>query len=126
VLRLLLIVLLSLPLIACSTCSAPSAPDKPEEAVKAYFSALEKSDCKSLREAAGAELGERIDKNGCDAALDDYRKHGLRLVRVEGVVPDGRNPAVMLARVVILRDGKEALVILRVEKESSRWKLASL
>jgi hypothetical protein len=125
VLRLLLILLLSLPLIACSTCSAPSVPDKPEEAVKAYFSALEKSDCKALRNAAGAELGKRIDKN-CDAALDDYRKQGLRLVRIEGVTPDGRNPEVMLVRVVVLRDGKQAPVILRVEKESGRWKLASL
>lgn len=79
-----------------------------------------------MQHAAGGQLLERFNVHGCKAALDDYRVRGMRLVKIEGSSPDGRASNAVLVRTIVLREGKSASTLLRVEKLDGEWKLTML
>ncbi len=117
------LILAALTLAAC-TKSAPEMT--PEQASAKYFGALAAGDCTGIQATSGGELGAKIAKEGCPAAFEEAKSHGLVFVAATGARPDGRNPNARLVDIAIKIDGKDKKVIGRIERVGGAWKVVTL
>lgn len=115
-----------LSVLALAAC-ARKAPDvTPEQATASYFSALVAEDCAGIQATSGGELGAKIAKEGCPAAFEEAKSHGLAFVSATGTRPDGREPSARLVDITLRIGGKDKKVVGRVERVGDAWKLVTL
>ncbi len=108
---------------AAAPGATPAGP--PADAVTAFFAAITAGSCASLDATVGGGLGREVGGAACAHALDEYRKHGLRLVAVRGATADGRDPHAYLVRVTVARDGRDEDIQVRVEPIGGTWRLTT-
>ncbi len=114
-------------ILLCALGCQPGAPsDPPEGAVQRFFSIVEAGDCAALQGATGGALGTRLRERGCTDFTADLRRHGVRLLSVVSVQPDGRDPTARIVRTRLEKEGKPHETLLRVEAREGRWVLVVL
>lgn len=108
------------------SCSKSTPETTPEQATASYFAALSAGDCNAIAATSGGDLAKKISKEGCAAAVDEAKTHGLVFVSATGARPDGRDASARLVDVAIKSDGKDKKIIARVTQENGAWKVAAL
>jgi len=112
--------------VALAACSKNAPETTPEQAAEKYFGALASGDCPGIQAWSGGELAAKIAKEGCPAAFEEAKSHGLVFVGASGARPDGRDPNARLVDIAIKTDGKDKRVIGRIERVGDAWKVVTL
>ncbi len=109
-----------------TACSKSTPEVTPEQATANYFAALSAGNCSAIASTSGGDLAKKISTEGCAAAVDEAKSHGLVFVSATGARPDGRDANARLVDVAIKSDGKDKKIIARVTQENGAWKVAAL
>lgn len=88
-----------------------------EKAVRDLFAAAEAGDCARIRPL----LPKLATEEACQEFLGDVREHQLRLVDVNRVVVDGRDPDAYIVRTQVSRSGTEKEMLVRAERTDGGW-----
>lgn len=84
------------------------------------FEALERSDCEALR----ARMPTLTSDERCRDFLHDAEEHGLALIEVVEVVPDGRDARSAMVRTGVRQGGHPRQILIRATNEGGRWTFA--
>jgi len=115
---------------ACRSESAPapsaSAPrdDRAdaaaaEAALREYFAAASAKACDRMTAVAAKAMT----PDECAQSLEEIERHDTRFIDVTKWARDGRDPSAMLASTRVTMDGRERVLVLRVERQDGRWKV---
>jgi len=109
-----------------SAKAAPRATEGPDEdvggadrALRGYFAAIDARACDRLAAVSAKDTT----PEACAATLGEFAQHGTRLVDVTRWARDGRDPSAMLASTRVTMDGRERLLVLRVERAGATWRV---
>lgn len=105
-------------LLSSSGCrESRSQEEQAAQVVRGFFELLPNGDCQQIEGLISAA-------RDCEAVVQEFRSHGVKLLEVLSVEPDGRQETAMLVRVRLEQNGmpQKQSALLRVERDRGVWR----
>lgn len=98
----------------------------PGEALRGYFEAVERADCRALEALLAESAAREFAELGCARTLAEFEEHDASLVGVDAAAPDGRDASLYLVRATLREGERTRSIVVGVRWVGERWRVVRM